>query len=84
MLAFTSGISVLASLLLGFAPAWQLARTDINEALKQGTSHAVASGKARRMRSALVVGEIALAVVLLSGAGLLMRSFAGLHNVALG
>ncbi len=84
VLAFTFGLSVLASLLFGLAPAWQLARTDINEALKQGASRAVAGGRAGRMRRALVVGEIALAVVLLSGAGLLMRSFAALHNVLLG
>ncbi len=84
VLVFTFGISVLASLLFGLAPAWQLARTDINEALKQGASRAVAGGRAGRMRRVLVVGEIALAVVLLSGAGLLMRSFAALHNVALG
>jgi putative ABC transport system permease protein len=84
VLAFTFGISVLASLLFGLAPALQLAGTDLNEALKQGASRAVAGGRAGRLRGALVVGEIALAVVLLSGAGLLMRSFAALHNAALG
>ncbi len=84
VLAFTLCISVAASLLFGLAPALQLSRTDLNEALKQGASRAVACGRAGRMRGALVVGEIALAVVLLSGAGLLMRSFAALHDVTLG
>lgn len=84
VLAFTFGISVLASLMFGLAPALQLSRTDLIEALKQGASRALAGGAAGRMRSALVVGEIALAVILLAGAGLLMRSLAALHDVALG
>jgi len=84
VLAFTFGISVLASLLFGLAPALQLSRTDLNEALKQSASRAVTGGGAGRMRGALVVGEVALAVILLTGAGLLMRSFAALHDVALG
>jgi putative ABC transport system permease protein len=84
VLAFTFCISVLASLLFGLAPALQLSRMDLIEALKQGASRAVAGGAAGRMRSALVVGEIALAVVLLAGAGLLIRSFAALQDVALG
>ncbi len=84
VLGFTFGISVLASLLFGLAPALQLSRTDLIEALKQGASRAVAGGTAGRVRGALVVGEIALAVVLLSGAGLLMRSFSALHDVGLG
>jgi len=84
VLAFTFGISVVASLLFGLAPALQLSRTDLIEALKQGASRAVAGGAAGRMRGVLVIGEIALAVVLLAGAGLLTRSFAALHDVALG
>jgi putative ABC transport system permease protein len=84
VLAFTFGISLLASLLFGLAPALQLSQTDLNEALKQSASRAVTGGGAGRMRSALVVGEIALAVILLAGAGLLMKSFAALHDVALG
>jgi predicted permease len=84
VLAFTFGISVVASLLFGLAPAVQLSRTDLNEALKQGAMRAVVGGGTGRMRGVLVVGEIALAVVLLAGAGLLMRSFAALHDVALG
>ena len=84
VLAFTLGISVAASLLFGLAPALQISRVDLNEALKQGATRAVGAGKAGRMRAALVVVEVALSVVLLAGAGLLIRSFVALHNVALG
>jgi hypothetical protein len=57
---------------------------DLNEALKQGAAHAMGGGRASGIRSALVVAEIALSVVLLAGAGLLIKSFAALNNVALG
>ena len=84
VLAFTFGVSLLASLLFGLAPAIQASRVDLNEALKQGGGRAVSSGGANRIRGGLVVAEIALSVVLLSGAGLLIRSFAALQNVPLG
>jgi len=84
VLVFTLGISVAASLLFGLAPALQISHVDLSETLKQGASRALGAGKAGGMRATLVVTEVALSVVLLSGAGLLMRSFAALHNVALG
>ena len=84
VLAFTLGISAAASLLFGLAPALQVSRVDLSEALKQGAARAVAGGRAGSMRGALVVVEVALSVVLLSGAGLLIRSFFALQNVALG
>ena len=84
VLAFTLGLSVAASLLFGLAPALQVSRVDLNETLKQGAGRSMAGGKAGRTRAALVVVEVALSVVLLAGAGLLIRSFAALHNVALG
>ena len=83
VLAFTLGVSVVASLLFGLAPAVQASRVDLNDALKQGATRAVVGG-AGRLRSALVVAEIALSVMLLAGAGLLIKSFIALHNVALG
>jgi putative ABC transport system permease protein len=83
VLAFTVAVSVAASLLFGLAPALQISRVDLSEALKQGAARAV-GGQAGRMRAALVVVEVALSVVLLSGAGLLIRSFVALENVALG
>ncbi|MGH9719654.1 MAG: ABC transporter permease [Bryobacteraceae bacterium] len=84
VLAFALGVCVLTSFLFGLAPALQLSRIDLNEALKQGAARAVAGGGAGRLRGALVVAEVALSVVLLAGAGLLLKSFVSLHNVALG
>jgi putative ABC transport system permease protein len=83
VLAFTLGVSVLASLLFGLAPALHASRVDLNDALKQGGTRAVLGGGSR-IRGALVVAEIALSVILLAGAGLLIKSFNALHNVALG
>jgi predicted permease len=84
VLLFAFGASLLASLLFGLAPALQALRVDLNKSLKQGTSRAAGGSVADRMRSALVVAEIALSVVLLAGAGLLIKSFLALQNVALG
>jgi len=84
VLLFAFGISLLASLLCALARALQALRVDLNKSLKQGTSRSVGGSVADRMRSALVVAEIALSVVLLAGAGLLMKSFLALQNVALG
>jgi putative ABC transport system permease protein len=84
VLVFTLGISVAASLLFGLAPALHASRVDLNEALKQGGARSVLGGGAGRMRGALVVAEVALSVVLLAGAGLLIKSFNALSNVALG
>lgn len=84
VLLFTLGVSLLASLLFGLAPALQASRADLNDALKQGTVRAAGAGGAGRIREVLVVAEIALSVILLIGAGLLIRSFVALHNIGLG
>ena len=84
VLAFTFGISLMASLLFGVIPAFQGSQVDPNEALKQGAARTLVGAGASRTRAALVVAEIALSVMLLVGAGLLIRSFVALHNVALG
>ena len=84
VLAFTFGVSMVTSLLFGLVPALYASRVELSEALKQGGARLSASGGMVRMRSALVVAEIALAVALVSGAGLLMKSLAALHHVALG
>ena len=73
-----------ASLLFGLAPALQVLRIDLNNSLKQGTARAAGGSIADRMRGALVVGEIALSLMLLAGAGLFIKSFLALENVALG
>ena len=83
VLGFALVASALASLLFGLAPALAASRVDLSDALKQGGGASV-SGGAGGLRQALVAAEIALAVVLLVGAGLLLKSFAALGNVELG
>ncbi|HTX74893.1 MAG TPA: ABC transporter permease [Terracidiphilus sp.] len=75
VLAFTLGISVLAGLLFGIAPALQLASVDLNSALREEGRGASAGRGRTRLKDLLVVGQVALSLVLLIGAGLLMRSF---------
>jgi predicted permease len=84
VLLFTLALALLTSLLFGLAPALQLARIEVHETLKQGASRGTVGGTTARLRSAFVVAEVALSVVLLAGAGLLLKSFAALHDVALG
>ena len=83
VLAFTMGMSILTSLLFGLVPAFYASKIELSEALKQAAMRVVGGGSVR-LRGALVVAEIALAVMLVSGAGLLIKSFVALHNVALG
>ena len=84
VLAFTLGTSIAASFLFGLAPALTASRVDLNDALKLGAGRAVVGGGAGKLRNALVVAEIALSVVLLTGAGLLMKSFVALNSVTMG
>ena len=83
VLAFTLAIAILTSLLFGLVPAIYTSRVELADALKGG-GRLVPGGGMFRLRGALVVGEIALAVTLVSGAGLLIRSLGALQNVALG
>ena len=84
VLAFTLAASVIATVLAGLAPALQASRVDLNEALKQSTGRSSIGGKAGRLRAALVVAEVALSMILVTGAGLLVKSLNALHNVDLG
>ncbi len=84
VLAFTLAAAAASSLLFGLAPAVQASRVDLSDALKSGGGRTSAVGAAGRLRSGLVVAEVALSVVLLTGAGLLIKSFVALNNVALG
>ncbi|HEY7336071.1 MAG TPA: ABC transporter permease [Bryobacteraceae bacterium] len=82
-LGFAFAASVLACLVFGLVPAIRTTRVEVNTAIKHGAAQNAGASKSR-LRGALVAAEIALSVVLLVGAGLLMRSFAALHDVALG
>src|SRR5437773_9241475 len=80
VLSFTLGVSVVTGLLFGLAPAFQVSRTDVNAALKQ-ESRGDTGGHRHRLRHLLVVSEVALSLVLLIGAGLLLKSFSRLNEV---
>jgi predicted permease len=84
VLAFTLGTSVLTGLLFGLLPAWQSARADLQGSLKVSASRATSGPAGNRTRRLLVVSEVALAVILLVGAALLVKSFAGLSGTAPG
>jgi putative ABC transport system permease protein len=81
VLLFTLGISVVATLLFGLVPAFQVSRLNLTTALREEGRGGTVGGARLRLRSALVVAEIALAFVLVIGAGLLLRSFRKLAEV---
>jgi putative ABC transport system permease protein len=81
-LAFMVFLSMLTGILFGLAPARESARAELNATIKEGGRSAAASRARRRVRSALVVAEIAVSLMLLVGAGLLLRSFVKLQGVS--
>jgi len=80
VLAFTAGVSVLTGVLFGLAPGWQAAGRSVAPELKDGARSIDAPGR-ERIRRLLVASEIALSVILLAGAGLLLRSLHHLQSV---
>src|SRR2546423_6524068 len=83
-LAVSVGLSFLTSVLFGLWPAWHTSRADIQLALESGGYGSSESPGARRSRDLLVIAEVALTLVLLSTAGLVMKSFANARNLGLG
>ena len=79
--AFTIGVALLTGILFGLFPAIQISRSDVNSLLKETSGRSGTGLKQNRARGVLVVTEIALALVLLIGAALMVRSFAGLKSV---
>jgi putative ABC transport system permease protein len=83
VLGFTAAVCLAVGIICGLLPAWQALRTNLSEALKQGTKGGTAMGR-HRVHNLLVVSEIAMALVPLIGAGLLLRSFQHLIQVSPG
>ena len=81
VLIFTVVVSVLTALVFSVLPALKASRPDINEVLKAGAKTATSTSSSQLWRDSLVVAEVALGLVLLIGAGLMMRSFSSLTNV---
>jgi predicted permease len=84
VLAFAALAALLTSLVFGAAPAWQAARINLHDALKQGAMRGLLGGGSSGARNVLVVAQIALSLVLAFGAGLLFRTFLALNAVDLG
>ena len=81
VLAFTAAIAVAAGLLVGLVPAWRAMRPNLTDVLQESGRGATASRRARRLADVMVASEVALALMLLVGAGLLIRSFVNLTSV---
>ena len=84
VMAFTLTLAVLTALIFGLAPALQAARRDLNDPLRDSGKGVIGGFRTGRMRDTVVVMEVAVSLVLLVGAGLLMRSFVALREVHLG
>jgi putative ABC transport system permease protein len=81
VLLFALGVSLLTGVVFGLTAAYQTVRSDLSAALQVGGRSSTGDGGSQRLRSGLVVAEIALSLVLLAGAGLLLKSFWKVHQV---
>jgi len=84
VLLFTALIALGTTLVFGLAPLVRLLRADLTDAMKEGSANSTVSGARQRFRNALVIVELALAVVLLVGAGLMLRTLWSLQHIDLG
>ena len=81
VLAFTTAIALVIAAAFGVMPVLQLRRLEVSRSLKQSARTLAAASTSRRVRSALICSEVALAFMLVTGAGLLLRTFAGMREV---
>ena len=84
VLGFTVSVSLLTGILFGLLPAFSASRSDLNSTLKEGSNRSGTAFRQGKARSLMVVSEISLALVLVIGAALLIRTFVALHNVGPG
>jgi putative ABC transport system permease protein len=84
VLVFALAAALVTSIVFGIAPAWQATRIDLQDALKQGGTRGLLGGGSSRLRSGLVVGQVAVSLVLAIGAGLLFRTLLALQSADLG
>src|SRR5438270_2900302 len=84
ILAFALAAALVTSLLFEIAPAWQATRVNLQDGLKQGGTRGLLGGGSSRLRTGLVIGQIAISLVLAVGAGLLFRTLLSLHATDLG
>jgi putative ABC transport system permease protein len=82
--AFMAGVCLLTGVLFGLAPALHISKTNVNEVLKEGGRSGSGGLRARRWTAALIVTQLALTLVLLAGAGFMMRSFVNLYRQEVG
>ena len=82
--AVMAAVCLATAILFGLAPALQVSKTDVNEVLKEGTRGGSGGVRARRLSGALIVGEVVLTLVLLSGAAFMMRSFLTMYSMDVG
>ncbi|HEU0254092.1 MAG TPA: ABC transporter permease [Pyrinomonadaceae bacterium] len=84
VLVFTFALAVLTMLIFGLLPAFQSARTDLRDSMSEGGGSGIGTRKQHRVRRLLIVAEVALALVLLVGSGLMLRTFLKLRQVDIG
>jgi putative ABC transport system permease protein len=84
ILVFATGLGLVSAIAFGLFPAWQASRPQLVDALKEGGRGGLGGGKGQRVRNGLVVAEVALALVLLAGAGLMVRSFLRTQAIDIG